>query len=133
MELQLTTRQWHRMSSPAIIKAMTIFVGGPVMFRKYSSPALAVILLLLVSAFTASAQSAEFRGVVKLKQADGTVVPAAGAVIDVYRLDIGGKFNTKTDKKGEFVFAGLPLVGTFAVAASLPGAQPALNLIFSAV
>ena len=40
-----------------------------------------------------------------------TAVPVANAVIDVWRTDIAGDYHTKTDKKGEWVFAGLPYVG----------------------
>jgi tetratricopeptide (TPR) repeat protein len=64
------------------------------------------------------------RGHVVLKQADGTKVPAADAIIDVFRTDISAKYNTKTDKKGAFVFAGLPFIGTYIVAASKEGAAP---------
>jgi hypothetical protein len=112
------------MESPAIIKEMITFVGGKLMLRKYFSHSIAAFALLLVTALGASAQTGEFRGLVKLSQADGKTVPAADAVIDVYRTDIAGKYNTKTNKKGEFVFAGLPLLGIYTVAASLPGAQP---------
>ena len=94
------------------------------MFRKYFSVTVFAVALLLVSAIVAVAQSGQLRGHVKLKQADGTTVPAVGAVIDVLRLDIGGKYETKTDKRGEFVFAGLPYVGTYIVGASLANAQP---------
>ena len=93
------------------------------MIRKSFSLTLAAALLSL-SAVAVCAQTGELRGSVKLKQADGTMAPAAGAVIDVFRTDISGKYNTKTDKKGEFVFAGLPFIGTYVIAASLPGAQP---------
>jgi len=93
------------------------------MSRKYFSLTLAAALFSL-SAVVVCAQTGELRGHVKLKQADGTMAPAAGAAIDVFRTDISGKYNTKTDKKGEFVFAGLPFVGTYVVAASLPGARP---------
>jgi tetratricopeptide (TPR) repeat protein len=34
------------------------------------------------------------------------------------------KYETKTNKKGEFVFAGLPLIGTYTVAVSHPTAAP---------
>jgi tetratricopeptide (TPR) repeat protein len=34
------------------------------------------------------------------------------------------KYDTKTDKKGEFVFAGLPFIGTYTVVASHPTARP---------
>src|SRR6185312_2400334 len=46
------------------------------------------------------------------------------AQIDVFRTDISAKYNTKTSKKGEFVFAGLPFIGTYIVAASHPTAKP---------
>ncbi|HXD31573.1 MAG TPA: carboxypeptidase regulatory-like domain-containing protein [Pyrinomonadaceae bacterium] len=93
------------------------------MFRKYFSLTLMAALLML-AAITASAQTGELRGHVKLKQADGTSAPMAGAAIDVFRTDLKGKFETKTDKRGSFVFAGLPYVGTYIVGVSGPGAQP---------
>src|SRR5437899_4681305 len=95
------------------------------MFRKYFPVNLAAIALLVLSAVATCAQTAPLRSHVKLKQADGSMVPAVDALIDVYRTDLTGKFNTKTNKKGEFVFAGLPFVGTYIIAASLANAQPA--------
>jgi tetratricopeptide (TPR) repeat protein len=59
-----------------------------------------------------------------MQQADGQKVPLADAQIDVFRTDMNAKYNTKTNKKGEFVFAGLPFIGTYAVAASHPTASP---------
>jgi tetratricopeptide (TPR) repeat protein len=79
---------------------------------------------LLSMAFVASAQTGELRGHVTMDQADGTKVPASDVVIDVYRTDITGKYQTKTNKKGEFVFAGLPYVGDYAIGASHPSARP---------
>jgi tetratricopeptide (TPR) repeat protein len=94
------------------------------MLRKYFSMALAAGFLTL-TAVVATAQTGELRGHVKLKQADGTTVPAAGAAIDVFRTDIkGGEYKTKTDKKGTFVFAGLPYVGDYIIGVSAPGGQP---------
>ena len=58
-----------------------------------------------------------------LKQADGSVVPAANAIVDVFRWDLPGDFELKANKSGEFVHAGLPLQGNYVVAVSLPGAQ----------
>jgi tetratricopeptide (TPR) repeat protein len=72
----------------------------------------------------ASAQTGELRGHVTINQPDGSKAPASEAAIDVYRTDVSGKYNTKTNKKGEFVFAGLPYVGTYTVAASHPTARP---------
>lgn len=94
------------------------------MFRKNLLVNLAAITLLVLSAVATCAQTGPLRGHVNLKQADGSTVPAADATIDVYRTDLVGKFNTKTNKKGEFVFAGLPFVGNYIIAVSLTNAQP---------
>jgi tetratricopeptide (TPR) repeat protein len=94
------------------------------MFRKNLLVNLAAITLLVLSAVATCAQTGPLRGHVNLKQADGSTVPAADATIDVYRTDLAGKFNTKTNKKGEFVFAGLPFVGSYIIAVSLANAQP---------
>ncbi len=83
-----------------------------------------LVFLVLIAATGAYAQTGQLRGHVNIKQADGTTVPASEAAIDVFRTDLSGTYNTKTNKKGEFVFAGLPLVGTYIVAASHPSASP---------
>src|SRR6185312_5852214 len=94
------------------------------MFRRYFLPLLASVAITASISLVASAQTGELRGHVKVKQADGTVVPAADALVDVFRVDMAGKTNAKTNKKGEFVFAGLFYVGDYVIAVSLPGAQP---------
>ena len=92
-----------------------------VVFRRQIAAALAVVFS---AAVVTSAQVGELHGHVFMTQADGTKVPLAVAVIDVYRTDVSSKYNTKTDKKGEWVFAGIPYIGTYTVAASHPTAQP---------
>jgi hypothetical protein len=91
-------------------------------------------LLLAAFAVGASAQTTQVNGTVKLKQADGTEVPVAGAQIDIYRTDIKGEYHTKTDKKGHYIHAGLPFIGTFTIIVSAPGARPtfATKLRFNA-
>ena len=91
-------------------------------------------LLLAASAVVANAQTTQVNGTVKLKQADGTEVPAVGAQIDIYRTDIKGEYHTKTDKKGHYIHAGLPFIGTFTIVVSAPGARPtfATKLRFNA-
>ncbi|HYN23691.1 MAG TPA: tetratricopeptide repeat protein [Pyrinomonadaceae bacterium] len=93
------------------------------MLRKFFF-AIFALVAMLSTAFIASAQTGELRGRVTMNQADGTKAPASDVAIDVYRTDLSGKYNTKTNKKGEFVFAGLPFVGTYTVAASHPAASP---------
>src|SRR5215467_10746721 len=94
------------------------------MIGRYFFGALIVAILLAFASMTACAQVAELRGHVFMQQADGQKVPLADAVIDVFRTDVAAKYNTKTNKKGEFVFAGLPFIGTYTVAASYPTASP---------
>lgn len=91
-------------------------------------------LLLAAFAVAASAQTTQVNGTVKLKQADGTEVPVAGAQIDIYRTDIKGEYHTKTDKKGKYIHAGLPFIGTYTIIVSAPGARPtfATKLRFNA-
>lgn len=85
---------------------------------------LCAALLVAAAAVAACAQSTQVSGKVTMKQADGTVVPVVGALIDIYRTDIKADFHTKTDKKGNYIHAGLPFVGTYTVIVSAPGASP---------
>jgi tetratricopeptide (TPR) repeat protein len=94
------------------------------MFRRYLLPLLASIAFVFSTSLLVSAQNGQLRGHVTLKQADGTVVPAADAIVDVFRMDLPGDFQLKTNKKGEFVHAGLPFIGTYTLSVSMPGAQP---------
>lgn len=94
------------------------------MFRRYVSFAIVCTALVFSAAVLASAQTGQLRGKVVLKQADGTEVPLDGASVIVYRTDIAGRYETKTNKRGEFAFAGIPFVGTYLITASHAGAQP---------
>ena len=97
--------------------------------------ALAAALVLAATAAVASAQVTQVTGKVTLKQADGTEVPVAGATVDIYRTDIKQKYQVKTDKKGQYMHAGIPFVGTYTLIVSAPGARPsyATNLRFTQV
>lgn len=94
------------------------------MIGKYFYTMLAVAVLIAAASMATFAQVGEMRGKVMMKQADGQTVPLADAQIDVYRVDMKAKYETKTNKKGEFIFAGLPFVGTYTVVASHPTASP---------
>ena len=94
------------------------------MIGRYIFGALAVAILVLSASIGAVAQVGELRGTVMMKQADGSKVPLADAQIDVFRTDMKADYHVKTNKKGEFVFAGLPFIGVYAVAASHPTAKP---------
>ena len=81
------------------------------MRRHFLVVSILALAALLFSAAVASAQTGQLRGSVKVIGADGKEAPVANAVIDVYRTDMAGDYHTKTDKKGEWVFAGLPYIG----------------------
>ena len=83
------------------------------MFRRYFFPILASVAFMFSTSLLAAAQSGQLRGHVTLKQADGTVVPAADAVVDIFRWDLAGEYQLKTGKKGDFVHAGLPFIGNY--------------------
>src|SRR5712664_2604219 len=94
------------------------------MRRSYFITSIAAVAVLLCGAAAVSAQTGQLRGHVLLKQADGTTIKAAGAQVDVFRTDLPGSFPTKTGKRGVFVYAGLPFVGRYIIAASMPNAAP---------
>jgi tetratricopeptide (TPR) repeat protein len=73
---------------------------------------------LTVSAF---AQVGRIEGDVLKK---GTTEPIVGAEVDIIRTDIKGNYPVKTDKKGHFLHAGVPYVGTYTVLISAPGQEP---------
>jgi len=94
------------------------------MLRKISILCLIATAILITNAYSVSAQTSELRGRVTTKDSSGKEVPVAEAQIDVFRTDLPGEYKTKTDKKGNFVFAGLPFVGRYIISISAPGMAP---------
>lgn len=78
----------------------------------------------LVLSLVVPAQTSQVEGTIKIKAEDGSNKPAAGALIDIYRVDIKGHFDVKSDKNGHFVRLGLPLQGTYLFVVSAPGGAP---------
>lgn len=71
------------------------------------------------------AQFAPVTGKVELQKADNTRVPVAGALIEVYRTDIkASPLSAKSNKKGEFSFAGAMFGATYTFAVSAPNCAP---------
>lgn len=99
------------------------------MFRKLLLMSFIVALAAFVSVDSVLAQGAPVRGEVKLTKADGTVVPVADAVVEVFRTDTakGGLPPAKTNKRGEFNFVQFPLGQTFALAVSGTGISPKIE------
>ncbi len=95
------------------------------MSRKFSL--IIVGALIFAGYVTSFGQTAPVNGTVELKKADGTREPVANALIEVYRTDIKSGFpSAKTNKKGEFSFAGIPFGGKYAFAVSAPGCSPTI-------
>jgi len=111
------------------------------MFRKVSVLLLLAGIVIIISNGSSLAQTAPVTGRVELKGADAKAQPVAGALIEVYRLDIKGTApSAKSGKSGDFAFAGLPLQGSYAFAVSCTGCSPQVfpglkagqqNLIFT--
>ncbi|MGB7069441.1 MAG: hypothetical protein WBD22_08085 [Pyrinomonadaceae bacterium] len=95
------------------------------MFRKQYSILLFVLSMFIFGGTAVSAQYAPISGTVELQKADGTKTPVEGALVEVYRTDIKSTLpSDKTNNKGQFSFAGLPLGPTFVLSISAAGASP---------
>src|SRR5215216_820250 len=94
------------------------------MFSRILKRAAGFSAFLIILATIVSAQTSQVEGNIKVKSADGTLKPVAGALIDIYRLDVTGHWDVKSDKSGHFIRLGLPIQGTFLFVASGPGIQP---------
>jgi tetratricopeptide (TPR) repeat protein len=98
--------------------------GGVQMSRQSLLRTAGIFAATLLLSTLVFAQAGQVEGTVKLKAADGSVKPAPGILVDIYRLDIKGHFDVKTDKNGHYVRLGLPLQGSFLFVFSGPGATP---------
>ncbi|MCI0664682.1 MAG: carboxypeptidase regulatory-like domain-containing protein [Acidobacteria bacterium] len=83
--------------------------------------AFAGCLLLLLAITTASAQVGRIEGEV-LKA--GTKEPVPNVEVVIERTDIKGSYKPSIDKKGHFLHAGVPYVGTYVILVSAPGFAP---------
>lgn len=81
-------------------------------FRNLALPAMGILFL----AFPSFAQTSSLEG--DVKGYDGQ--PLKGALVKIERKDIKGNYKVKTDKKGHYFHAGLPL-GTYRLTVELEG------------
>jgi len=70
-----------------------------------------------ILAFTSLAQVATIEG--DVKGPDGK--PVQNAVVKIERTDIKGHWDTKTNKKGHYIYMGLPFGGTFNISIVIDG------------
>jgi tetratricopeptide (TPR) repeat protein len=94
------------------------------MRQKFFLRVAAAALFVAVCVVAASAQVVQISGKITLKQADGKVVPVKDAIVDIFRVDITGKFQVKTDKEGRYTHAGIPFSGKYSLAVSAPNMRP---------
>ena len=83
----------------------------------------ALAALLSATAF-GQAGLTQIEGTVKIKSPDGKLTPVPGAMVDIYRTDIKGHWDVKTDKAGHYIRLGMSYVGDYVIIASGPGMQP---------
>ena len=88
---------------------------------KHLSQVFAGCALIALASLTASAQVGRLEG--DVVKAD-TKEPVVGAEVQIERTDIKGSYPVKTDKKGHFLHAGVPLTGTYTILVSAPGCAP---------
>ena len=94
------------------------------MFRKTYFTFLLTVALTIAGASAVSAQnSGPVRGMVFMMK-DGVKTPVEGAIIDSYRTQGTGKLSTKTNRKGEFQYAGFLLGQEYLLAVSGTGLHP---------
>jgi tetratricopeptide (TPR) repeat protein len=97
------------------------------MFRKFFITYIFVGAVVLAGYVGSFGQTAPVNGTVELQKADGSREPVAGALIEVYRTDIKAGFpSAKTNKKGEFSFAGMMFGATFVFSVSAPNCAPTI-------
>ncbi|CAN5811927.1 hypothetical protein BH20PSE1_BH20PSE1_27320 [soil metagenome] len=95
------------------------------MFRKSFFTILFITGLVVMGQTQLLAQYAAITGKVELQQDDNTRVPVAGALIEVFRTDIKTRApSAKTNKKGEFSFAGAQFGATYTFSVSAPNCAP---------
>lgn len=95
------------------------------MFHKYLVTLMLSAGIIALFNVVALAQLGQLRGHVLFNSADGATVSADKAVVDVYRTDQPGTYNTTTNKEGKFLLV-LPNEGIYIITASMQGAEPAL-------
>lgn len=96
------------------------------MFKRKFFGSMAAAAFVLSLGFTAFGQTAPVRGKVLIEQPDGTKVPAPDITVEGYRSDISkGKLPTaKTNRRGEFSFAGVLFGARLIIAVGGPGITP---------
>ncbi len=87
------------------------------MLRRLRSAALLASACLLLAGPGFSQAISTIRG--KITGTDGQ--PLKGAVIVITRKDMKGVYQTKSDKKGEYIHAGIPYPGTYKVECMVDG------------
>src|ERR1700675_3295382 len=80
--------------------------------------ALAVLSLLALAAFAWAQSGTSFLEGNALGK-DGK--PLVGALVKIERTDVKGTYQVKTDKKGKWFHAGLPLGGSFTISLIIDG------------
>ena len=96
------------------------------MIRRSYSLLILTIAFIALGVSASLAQTVITSGSVETEK-DGTRVPVAGALVEVYRTDTKSGFpSSKTGKNGNFSFAGFQPGGIYAFSVSAPGFAPTI-------
>ncbi len=98
------------------------------MFNRNSYIGIFAVVVMLAGSSTAAAQTVPVRGLVVTVEADGTKTPVADAVVQPIRTDVsrGTGPTAKTNRRGEFNFAGFAVGTKYILSISGPGISPTL-------
>ncbi|MEW6729899.1 MAG: carboxypeptidase regulatory-like domain-containing protein [Acidobacteriota bacterium] len=93
----------------------------------------ALAVVTLVMSGIAVAQQGAVKGVIQGRRSvSDNYQPVEGIIVEIFRIDISQKFQTKTDKKGEY-FHALPAFGEYSVSVSGEGYGPVATPKFKIV
>ncbi|HUK91979.1 MAG TPA: tetratricopeptide repeat protein [Blastocatellia bacterium] len=96
------------------------------MFKKILTHFAIMAAAAAITTITAFGQAGvtALEGQVKMKADGGALKPVVGATVDIWRTDIRGHWDAKTDKNGHYIRLGLDYVGVYIIAVSGPGLSP---------
>ncbi len=100
-------------------------IGGSQMSRLLIKSLIFGFVLVFAGVGLVNAQTAPVTGKIELVKPDGTREPVADALVEPYRMDIKASApSAKTNKNGEFSFAGFQIGSTYFLSVSGAGITP---------
>ncbi len=118
---QLVIKKRRDFQSSPETYALSVHSGLVILFNS-------ALLGILIMCGTLRAQIGVIQGRVLFRHADGQTVPLQDATVDVFGLDTGATFESKTNKEGYFIRTGMEHKSIYLLAVSAAHARPAVVL-----